>query len=160
MPEVLVYSLRHPRHAACVSCDGTPIHAQARTILRMRFSIQLVRSIARLVLAALLLGQGVHFAQACLLNADRPAMAFTAGDQCKMHERQAPVSPNACLSQCLQGDQSSGAYQTDVPAAPNVVALVLPIEFVQQAVLRVFTSTQAIFDSSPPLAYKFCSLQL
>jgi hypothetical protein len=87
-------------------------------------------------------------------------MAFDAGDQCKMHERQAPVSPNACLSQCLQGDQSSAAYQADVPAAPNVVALVLPIESVQQAVPRIFTSTRGIFHLSPPLAYKFCSLQL
>jgi hypothetical protein len=126
----------------------------------MRFSTLLIRSVARLVLAALVLGQGIHFAEACVLNVDRPAMAFTAGDHCKVHGQQAPISPNACLSQCLQAGQSSPAYPADIPAAPYVAALVLPVECIQQPILGVFTSTQTRVDSSPPVAFRFCSLQL
>jgi hypothetical protein len=124
----------------------------------MRFSIHLIRWIARLVLAALLLAQGIHFAQACVADADRPAMAF-GSDHCKQQSQQTP-SPNACLSQCLQADQSFSAHQAELPAAPNVVAFVLPIECVQLLVLGVSSSTRTTFDTSRPLAFKFCSLQL
>ena len=126
--------------------------------LVMHFSIHRIRWVARLVLAALLLAQGIHFAQACVVDADRPAMAFGA-DHCKA-QQQTPISPNACLSQCLQADQSSSAYHADVPAAPNVAALVLPIECIQQPVPGVFTSTRIILDRSPSPAFRFCSLQL
>ena len=124
----------------------------------MHCSIHLIRRVARLVLTALLLAQGIHFAQACVADVDRPAMAFSS-DHCQQQGQQTP-SPNACLSQCLQADQSFSAHQAELPAAPNVVALVLPVECIQQSVVGVSTSTQIIFDSSPPLAFKFCSLQL
>jgi len=124
----------------------------------MRFPTHLLRWVARLVIAALLLAQGIHFAQACVADANAPVMAF-GSDHCKKQGQQSS-SPNACLSQCLQGDQSSSAYQAELPAAPNVVALVLPIDCLQPSVLRVSSSTQSLFDSSPPLAFKFCSLQL
>ena len=125
----------------------------------MRSSIHRVRWVARLALAALLVAQGIHFAQACVVNADRPAMAFGA-DHCKTQNQQTPISPNACLSQCLQADQSSSIYHADVPGAPNLAALVLPIECIQQPVGRVFTSTRIILDRGPSPAFRFCSLQL
>lgn len=126
----------------------------------MRFTAHWIRSLARLVLAALLLAQGIQFAQACVMNAHRPALAFAAGDHCNVPGKQAPIVPNACLNQCLQADQSSAAHHVGIPGAPDVVVFVLPVECVQSSVLGVVTRTQFIGDSSPPPALRFCSLQL
>ena len=128
------------------------------TIAAMRFSLHQFRWIARLVLAALVLAHAIQFAQACALDAQRPAMAFAA-DHCKTPDQQAPMSANACLNQCLQPDQSSTA-EAGLPPAPNVVALVLPVERIGQSLRSVVTTSEAVFDSSPPLTIRFCSLQL
>jgi hypothetical protein len=119
-----------------------------------------MRSVARLVLAAVLLMQAIHVARACVVHADRPAIAFSVQDHCKPQGKQAPLPANACLTQCLQADQTSTASHVPVPAAPDVLALVLPFDCIVQPVPGAYTSAQTIVGNSPPLALRFCSLQL
>jgi hypothetical protein len=126
----------------------------------MLFRTRSIKTCARLMLAVLLLVQGIHFAKACILPSDAPAMAFTTGEPCKMPmgDEQDPITPNACLSQCLQGDQSSGACEFAVPPASNI-ALTLPASIDAGCAPR-FTVSESIGNRSTPPLIRFCSLQL
>ena len=128
-------------------------------MLTMLLRTRLVKSIARLMLAALLLVQGIYVAQACVFNADRPTLAFAQADHCKMQDKHGSVSPNACLSQCLQADQSSAAHPADIPPAPGSVLLVLPL-LSDGAMAKGFSKIDPINDTGPPPLRRFCSLLL
>ena len=121
---------------------------------------RLIRSVDQLMLVVLLLVQGVHFAQACVLNADRPKMAFGEADHCKMHNNSGPVSPNACLTQCLQTDQSSATQPVSIPSAVNAVLFILPELPPSHALPIAGLSVDLCEDSTPPPILRFCSLLL
>jgi hypothetical protein len=125
----------------------------------MRLGTRSVRAIAKLMLGALLLVQAVHLAQACVVAVDRPAMAFAASDHCKTHSTQHEVPPNACLSQCLQGDQSSPAYEIALPPPANVVLLTLPAATDASSPSKL-CAPEPIGNRDPPPVIRFCSLLL
>src|SRR5690242_1832568 len=125
----------------------------------MRLSIESTRWIARWVLGILLLAQGIYVAQACVDDFARPTMAFGAKPCAMNHDEQAPL-PNACLSQCLQADQTAGGALADVPAPANPPALILPTAFVATPFIAGALSSRCISDSGPPLLIKHCSLRL
>ncbi len=118
-----------------------------------------IRVIARLMMGALLLVQGIHFVQACVVAIDQPTMAFAASGECQMQGSHGPVSPNACLSQCLQGDQSSPAYQIALLAAANVAVLSLPLPINTSSPLKPCLA-ESIGNRDPPPLIRFCSLLL
>jgi hypothetical protein len=118
--------------------------------------------LARLMLGVLLLVQAIHLAQACLVPFDRPAMAFAQGEPCKMpmgavHDN--PITPNACLSQCLQGDQSSGGYELALPSLSDAVIFIVPLSRDAQFG-RGFPTTESNAKHDPPPLVRFCSLLL
>ena len=128
-------------------------------MLTMLLRTRLIKSIARLMLATLLLVQGIHIVQACVFNADRPTLAFAQADHCKMQDKHGSVSPNACLSQCLQADQSSAAHPADIPPGPSTVLLVLAIPS-DDAMVKGFSKIDPTNDTGPPPLARFCSLLL
>jgi hypothetical protein len=126
----------------------------------MRFSRHFTRCTARLALAALLWALGLQLVQACAIEASQPAMAFTAAGECEMQGAHKPVSPNACLNQCLQPDQSSAAYHVNVPPPLDTVVLLLPVDCVALRALDAPVFSQVPQYRGPPSSIEFSSLRL
>ena len=125
--------------------------------LLMRISSPRLRFVARLLLFALLSGQGVLAAQACFAEVHRPAMAYSGG-HCGTPE-QGHANPNTCLTQCLQSDQSSSGYHVEVPGPVLIAFVVLPTTRVCPPIpLR--HSVLAVPETGPPPPIRFCSFLL
>jgi len=151
-------SLRHPASERITLKHDAPTRPEAYN-LRTMFRTRSIKHLCRLILAGLFLMQGLHLAQACLITASGPAMAFSPGDHCAMQGKQGSGNPNVCLSQCLQGDQSVSAQPMAVPYAATAVMAVLPI--VADAAFVDRLSLLERFDSrSPPPLIRFCSFRL
>jgi hypothetical protein len=118
-----------------------------------------IKQLCRLILAALFLMQGIHLAQACLVTASGPAMAFSQGDHCAMQGKHGSVSPNACLSQCLQGDQSVSAQPMAVPPAATTIMAVLSMAS-DAAIVDRFSLLECFDSRSPPPLIRFCTFRL
>jgi hypothetical protein len=85
-----------------------------------------VRSLARIVLAALLFSQAAIGAAACDMPDRSPAMAFE--DEVVMPCHQAPAQyKNLCLAHCLSADQSADTPQVVVPAWSGAASLIVAI---------------------------------
>ena|SRR5215468_62559 len=124
----------------------------------MRLSATRLRFVAKMLLLGLLSVQGVHAAQACFADAHRPAMAFKHG-HCGTPS-QGHVSPNACLTQCLQSDQSNSSYQVEVPSAPLAGAVVLPAITTVCSPAPLRYSVLGAVETGPPHSIRFCSFLL
>jgi hypothetical protein len=135
-----------------------PSRVEAYNLCTM-FRTRSIKHLCRLILAALFLMQGMHLAQACLITASGPAMAFSQADHCAMQGKHGPVSPNVCLSQCLQGDQSVSAQPMAVPSAATAVMAVLPI-VADTAFVDRFSLLERFDSRSPPPLIRFCSFRL
>ena len=125
----------------------------------MRITAQWARHVARVVLSTLLLAQAIGIAQACLPDANKPAMAF-AGSPCKMNGDHQPMSPNACLSQCLQADQSPTAHHPGIPSLSEPTVLIAPRALFDRSSAHLFVRSECFTDSAPPPPIRFCSLLL
>ncbi len=138
--------------AASAACQG-------RTIPVMRISRHGLRVFSRLVLLVLLSAQGIHAAQACFADAKRPTMAFSGG-HCGTPGQSGHVDPNACLSQCLQSDQSSSGHQVELPGPMLATVLVLPSEPSVHVSSVLWHAAQRVLETGPPAPIRFCSFLL
>jgi hypothetical protein len=106
----------------------------------------------------MLLMQGVQFAQACLADIHHPVMAFKGG-HCGT-PGQGHANPNACLTQCLQSDQSNSNHQLEIPSAPLVGVLVLPAITTVCPPAPSGHSVVGAVETGPPPSIRFCSFLL
>ena len=125
----------------------------------MRIYEPCLRLVARLMILALLLVQGVHSAQACLAVTNRPAMAFNGG-HCKTGGHDDKINPNACLTQCLQSDQSNSSHQVHIPSAPLTSVLILPAVETACPPATPRRSVLGAVATGPPPSIRFCSFLL
>ena len=107
----------------------------------------------------MMLAQLINVAQACLLEAARPAMAFAAAP-CEMGDQQRTMLPNACLAQCLQADQSTAADHTALPPVPSQAALIVPEPCVSARPCGMVSSLVCHSGTGPPPSIRYCSLLL
>jgi hypothetical protein len=119
----------------------------------------MTRIVTGWLLAILTFAQLINVAQACLLEAARPAMAFVTAP-CPMGGEQESMSPNVCLSQCLQADQSSSSTHFALPSAPLVAVLIVPEARVNARPTAPFSRIARHGGTGPPPPIRFCSLLL
>ena len=125
----------------------------------IRISRSRLRFAARLMVLALLLVQGIHSAQACFADAHGPAMAFKGG-HCGTAGAADKINPNACLTQCLQSDQSNSSHQVEIPSAPLAGVLVLPAITTVCPPAPSGRSVLGAVETGPPPSIRFCSFLL
>ena len=111
------------------------------------------------MVVALLLVQGIHSAQACFADAHRPAMAFQSG-HCGTAGDGGNINPNACLTQCLQSDQSNSSHQLEIPSAALVGVLVLPAITTVCPPAPSRHSVLGAVETGPPSSIRFGSFLL
>jgi hypothetical protein len=114
------------------------------------------RSLTGLVILMLLFAQSLFAALPCQVPDRNPAMAFDdmAGMDCAQKG-----NPNACLQQCVGGDQSASHVQFAVAPMPLLAALILPVAD-PQVIPPSFTVAHSVHSPDPPPSIRFCSLQL
>jgi hypothetical protein len=119
----------------------------------------MTRIVTKWLLAISIFAQLINVAQACLLEAARPAMAFATAP-CPMGGEQESMSPNVCLSQCLQADQSSGSSHFALPSVPQVAVLIVPEARGDSRPTAPFSRIACHGGTGPPPPIRFCSLLL
>ena len=108
-------------------------------------------------MAGMLFAQAIGVAQACVVIAPSPNMAFSQGDH-DGHCGKA-LNQNACLLQCTAGDQSSAQVQVAVAMLPAVTALTVP--YVSECTVLSAAALVSLSQSpDPPRSIRFCSFQL
>lgn len=112
---------------------------------------------SRVLIGAMLFAQLVNAAEACVMPALSPVMAFAMAD----HDGDCAkrVNPNSCLQQSTASDQSVGYPEVPVLGMPNPVVLTVPRTPV--ATTSYFVATTIPHRSTdPPPCIRFCSFQI